>query len=219
MSKTKFPGELKSVEVEVNGSTWTLETGYIGKFAAGSVLLKAGGTVVMADVTYGSAQEGTDFFPLTVDYVEKLYAGGLISSSRFIKREGRAGTEETLTARMIDRSLRPLFPKGFYNPVQVVVTVLSYDPEFDPKVVGINAASAALSISGLPFEGPIAALRIGISDDKPEVYMHNMELEWDQNNTDMNLVFSARKEGIVMFDADANIIPEEKNCRRYEIWT
>src|ERR1700709_649248 len=146
--------------------TVTLETGEIARQASGAVLVSVEDTVVLATVVARKdAKPGQDFFPLTVDYVEKTYAAGKIPGG-FFKREGRPTEKETLTSRLIDRPIRPLFPDGFYNDVQVAATVLSADTELDPDIPSLLGASAALAISGLPFNGPIGAARVGWKDGK-----------------------------------------------------
>jgi polyribonucleotide nucleotidyltransferase len=144
--------------------TITLETGEIARQATGAVMVSMEDTVVLATVVAAkSAKPGQDFFPLTVDYIEKTYAAGKIPGG-FFKREGRPSEKETLTSRLIDRPLRPLFPEGFYNEVQVVIHVLSLNPEIDPDIPAMIGASAALAISGVPFNGPIGAARVGYID-------------------------------------------------------
>src|SRR5690606_6917926 len=129
--------------------------------ASGSVLVSVEDTVILATVVGAkNARPGQDFFPLTVDYVEKTYAAGRIPGG-FFKREGKPSERETLTSRLIDRPLRPLFPEGFYNEVQVIIHTLSVDPEIDPVIPALIGASAALSISGIPFDGPVGAARVG----------------------------------------------------------
>ena len=147
--------------VQFGANTLTLETGEIARQADAAVMVTYGDTVVLVAVTAKTqVKEGQDFFPLTVDYQEKTYAAGRIPGSYF-KREGRPSEKETLTARLIDRPLRPLFPEAFYNEVQVVATVLSCDPEVDSDIPAIIGASAALTLSGIPFYGPLAATRVG----------------------------------------------------------
>ena len=141
----------------------TLETGELARQADGAVLVSMGQTVVLVTaVAQKSAVPGRDFFPLTVNYIEKTYAAGRIPGG-FFKREGRPTERETLTSRLIDRPIRPLFPDGFNNDVQVVATVVSLDPDIDADIPALLGASAALSISGLPFNGPIGAARVGLS--------------------------------------------------------
>src|SRR5512145_1540843 len=141
--------------------TVTMETGEIARQAGGAVIVNIDDTVVLATVVASkSAKPGQDFFPLTVDYLEKSYAAGKIPGS-FFKREGRPSEYETLTSRLIDRPIRPLFPDGFFNEVQVVIHTVSLNPEVDADIAAMIATSAALSISGIPFNGPIGAARVG----------------------------------------------------------
>ena len=141
--------------------TVTLETGEIARQSGGAVLVNMDDTVVLATVVAKTqAKAGQDFFPLTVDYVEKVYAAGRIPGG-FFKREGRPSEKETLTSRLIDRPIRPLFPEGFYNEVQVIIHVMSSNPDVDPDIPAMIGASAALAISGIPFDGPIGAARVG----------------------------------------------------------
>src|SRR5271156_4367454 len=146
---------IHSVEIDWGGRPLRLETGKIARQADGAVLANYGETVVLATVVAAkAAREGVDFLPLTVDYIEKTYAAGRIPGGYF-KREGRPTEKETLVSRLIDRPVRPLFPDGFYNDVQVVATVLSMDPDIDADVPALLGASAALTLSGLPYNGPI----------------------------------------------------------------
>src|SRR5688500_14650332 len=141
--------------------TVKLETGEIARQASGAVLVDIEGTVVLATVVARTeAKPGQDFFPLTVDYIEKTYAAGKIPGS-FFKREGRPSELETLTSRLIDRPIRPLFPEGFFNEVQIVIHVMSLNPEVQADIAALIASSAALSVSGIPFAGPIGAARVG----------------------------------------------------------
>src|ERR1700681_2757772 len=148
-------------EAVIGGRVMSIETGRVAEQASGAVLVRYGDTVILATVV-GSDEprEGIDFFPLTVDVEERMYAAGKIPGG-FIKREGRASEHAILACRLADRPLRPLFPKGFRNDVQIVITVISVDQENDSDVLGIVGASCALSISGIPFNGPIAAVRVG----------------------------------------------------------
>src|SRR6478672_10331001 len=147
--------------IAYGSQTLTLETGEIARQAPGAVVVSLGDTVVLVTaVAAKQPKPGQDFFPLTVDYQEKTYAAGKIPGG-FFKREGRPSEKETLTSRLIDRPLRPLFPDGLYNDVQVVATVLSVDPEVDPDIPAMIGASAAVSLSGVPFNGPIGAARVG----------------------------------------------------------
>ena len=151
----------KEYKTEFAGRELKVELGKMAEQANGSVLLSYGQTTVLATATIDKDPSYASYFPLTVDYEEKLYAAGKIKGSRFIKREGRASDSAVLTARMIDRTLRPLFNKKIRNDIQVVLTVLSFDEENDPDMPALLAASLALGISNIPFNGPIAALRIG----------------------------------------------------------
>ena len=139
----------------------TLETGEIARQASGAVMVSIEDTVVLATVVARKdAKPGQDFFPLTVDYIEKTYAAGKIPGG-FFKREGRPSEKETLTSRLIDRPIRPLFPEGYLNEVQIIIHVLSVNPEIDPDIAAMIGASAALCVSGIPFDGPIGAARVG----------------------------------------------------------
>ena len=149
---------------QYGGREVTIETGRVARQASGAVIVDVEGTTAFVSVVgKKEAKEGQDFFPLTVNYQEKTYAAGKIPGG-FLKREGRPSDEETLTARLIDRPLRPLFPEGFVNEVQVVITIVSINPEVDPAVPSMIGASAALAISGIPFGGPIGAARVGYID-------------------------------------------------------
>jgi polyribonucleotide nucleotidyltransferase len=149
---------------QYGGHAVTIETGGIARQADGAVLVSMSETVVLVTaVGQKSAGPGRDFFPLTVNYQEKTYAAGRIPGG-FFKREGRPSEKETLTCRLIDRPIRPLFPKGFYNEVQVIATVVSLNPDVDPDIPSLLGASAALALSGMPFAGPIGAARVGYID-------------------------------------------------------
>src|ERR1041385_8393113 len=159
--------ESKKISCKIGEADFVFETGKLAGQADGAVLARVGDTVVLATAVMSkNARENIDYFPLLVDYEERLYAAGKIKGSRFIKREGRATDEAILSGRLIDRSLRPLFPEGMRNDVQVVATVLSVDEVNDPDIVAINCASVALTGSSIPFEGPIAAVRVGRVNDE-----------------------------------------------------
>src|SRR5207245_25876 len=150
----------------LGGRTLTIETGRVAQQASGAVTVRMGDTMLLVTAVMATIpREGIDFFPLTCDYEEKLYAAGKIPGG-FIRREGRPSEQAILNSRLIDRPIRPLFPKDFRNDVQVVATVLSVDQEADPAIMAIIGASTALSISPIPFQGPIAAVRMGIIDDQ-----------------------------------------------------
>ena len=152
--------------LEIGGKTLTLEVGSLAKLATSSVLARLGDTMVLITVVMGKERTDIDYFPLTVEYVERLYAGGRIKGSRWVKREGRPSDDSILTARLIDRSIRPLFPKEFKKEVQIIVTVLSVDGENSPDILAINATSAALALSPIPWLGPVGAVRVGFVKEK-----------------------------------------------------
>lgn len=194
-----------SVEMDIGGRKLSLTTGEVAKQAHGSVWLSYGGTVVLATtVASEKAKPQIDFFPLTVEYREKFYAAGRIPGG-FFKREGRPADREVLTARLIDRPLRPLFAKGFRNEVQVFATVLSFDQENDPAPLGIIGSSAALTISPIPFMGPVGAVRVGMVGDK---FVINPTLE-EMGNSPLNLVVAGTQDGVIMVESGAHELPEE----------
>ncbi|WHN66249.1 polyribonucleotide nucleotidyltransferase [Cysteiniphilum sp. QT6929] len=183
----------------------TLETGSMARQAAGSVLVTMGDTVVLVTTAaQKEAKEGIDFFPLTVNYQEKAYAAGKIPGG-FPRREGRPSENETLTARLIDRPLRPLFPEGFYNEVQVVATVLSYDPEVPPDIPALIGASASLVLSGVPFEGPVAGVRVGFIDGQ---YVLNPSFA-KLDISELDLVVAGTKDAVLMVESEAKSLPED----------
>jgi len=185
--------------------TLTLETGEIARQAGGAVLVSLDDTVVLVTaVAAKNAKPGQDFFPLTVDYQEKTYAAGKIPGG-FFKREGRPSEKETLTSRLIDRPIRPLFPEGFYNEVQVVATVMSVDPEIDPDIPAMIGASAALALSGVPFDGPIGAARVGYIDGQFVLNPTKTELDTSQ----LNLVVAGTEAAVLMVESEAQELPEE----------
>ncbi len=203
--KAKNFMELKKFELEVAGKKLQVENGALANQANGSITVRYGDTVVLATATMSKTKrEGLDFFPLMVDYEEKYYAGGKIKGSRFIKREGRPSDEAILTARLIDRTIRPLFDERMRNEVQVVVTVLSIDQENDPDVISIIAASLALGISDIPWNGPIAALRVGKNED----FILN-PINGQLENSPLDLVISGTQEKINMIEAGAKEFPEK----------
>ena len=185
--------------------TVTLETGEIARQAGGAVLVTMDDTVVLATVVAkSSAKPGQDFFPLTVDYVEKVYAAGRIPGG-FFKREGRPSEKETLTSRLIDRPIRPLFPEGFLNEVQVIVHVLSSNPEIDPDIPALIGSSAALAISGIPFDGPIGAARVGYIDGQYVLCPTFAQLKDSQ----LNLVVAGTAAAVLMVESEAQQLSEE----------
>ena len=185
--------------------TVTLETGEIARQASGAVMVTIDDTVVLAAVTAAkSAKPGQDFFPLTVDYIEKTYAAGKIPGG-FFKREGKPSEKETLTSRLIDRPIRPLFPDGFYNEVQVVCTVMSCNPEVDPDIAALLGSSAALAIAGLPFNGPIGAARVGYIDGQYVLNPTKSQLV----NSRLDLVVAGTEQAVLMVESEADQLNEE----------
>ena len=190
---------------QYGANTVRLETGEIARQASGAVLVSMDDTVVLATVVARKeAKAGQDFFPLTVDYVEKTYAAGRIPGG-FFKREGRPSEKETLTSRLIDRPIRPLFPEGFYNEVQVVVHVLSVDPEIDPDIPAMIATSAALSVSGIPFKGPIGAARVGYVDGQYVLNPTATQLK----SSRLDLVVAGTERAVLMVESEADQLAEE----------
>ena len=184
----------------------TIETGRLARQADGSVVVTMGDTVVLVTaVGRREAVEGRDFFPLTVNYVEKTYAAGKIPGG-FFKREGRPSEKEVLTSRLIDRPIRPLFPDGFYNEVQVVATVLSLDPEIDSDIPSLIGASAAIALSGIPFSAPIAAARVGF---KNGTYLLNPTTTQVKTESDLDLVVAGTQDAVLMVESQANCLSEE----------
>jgi polyribonucleotide nucleotidyltransferase len=195
---------IKSVEREIGGRKLMIETGRVAKQADGAVTVLYGDTMVLASVVASKEpKEGQDFFPLTVDYREKAYAAGKIPGGYF-KREGRPTEKEILSARLTDRPLRPLFPEGYFNEVQIMVMALSYDQENDPDILSIIGASAALNLSSIPFPTTIAAVRVGRLEGKFVVNPKANALE----NSDMNMVVAGTKESIIMVEGGAKEVTE-----------
>jgi polyribonucleotide nucleotidyltransferase len=189
----------------IGGRDFVIETGAVAKQADGAVLVSFGESLVLVTATASKTiREGIDFFPLVVDYQEMAYAAGKIPGG-FFKREGRPSEKEILTARLIDRPLRPLFPKGFLNDVQIIATVLSADQENDPDVLAISGASAALEISDIPFQSPIAGVRVGRVEGKWICNPTNGQLQ----KSDVNLVVAGSRESVVMVEGGGNEISEE----------
>ena len=185
--------------------TVTFETGEIARQASGSIMVSMGETVVMVTaVGLKRASEGRDFFPLTVDYQERTYAAGKIPGG-FFRREGRPSENETLISRLIDRPIRPLFPKGFVNEVQVIATVMSLDPEIDPDIASLLGASAALSISGMPFSGPVGAARVGYING--EYVLNPTKTQLDESQLD--LIVAGTDNAVLMVESEAKELSEE----------
>lgn len=205
--------DIISVSTDWLGRELSFEVNRVGFRTTATVMVRYGETVVLGMVNSGDVNPNLDYFPLSIDYEEKYYASGKISSSRFIKREGKPSDEAVLVGRLIDRPIRPLFPKGYRNECQVVTTVLSMDPSFRPDAVAMLAASAALMISGVPFDGPIAGLRIGLDENGDfKAFMSRAEMESNQLD-----LFVAGKEGkIMMVEAGAREVSEDKLADAFE---
>jgi len=197
--------EIISVSTQLAGKTLTLEVNRVGFRTTASVLVTYGDTVVLGTAMVGSRPVQLDYFPLSIDYEEKFYAAGKISGSRFIKREGRPSDEAILIGRLIDRPIRPLFPKGYRQEVQVVASVLSMDPNFRPDSVAMIAASAALMLTGTPFDGPVAGLRVAHVNGEFKAFASPEERE----ASDLDLVVAGIESGITMVEAGANEVSEE----------
>uniref|UniRef100_UPI0025E1F82D polyribonucleotide nucleotidyltransferase n=1 Tax=Tardiphaga sp. TaxID=1926292 RepID=UPI0025E1F82D len=194
-----------TVEIDWGGRPLKLETGKIARQADGAVMATYGETVVIATVVAAkTAKDGIDFLPLTVDYIEKTYAAGRIPGGYF-KREGRPTEKETLVSRLIDRPIRPLFVDGWRNETQVVVTVLSHDMENDPDILALIATSAALTISGAPFKGPIGAARVGFINDE---FVLNPTLD-EMADTQLDLVVAGTGDAVLMVESEAKELNEE----------
>ena len=201
------PSGKKTTVVKTNwlGRELSLEVNRVGFRTTSSVLVKYGDTVVLGSVVVGTKPVVQDFFPLSIDYEEKFYASGKISSSKFIKREGKPSDNAVLVGRLIDRPIRPLFPKGYRQEVQVVTTVLSMDPDFRPDVVAMVAASSALMNAGVPFDGPVAGLRIGRINGEFKAFLTPEERE----KSALDLVVACKDGKVVMVEAGAKEVPEE----------
>ncbi len=194
------------VETQINEMTFSMETGRLAKQANGSVLVSMGETVVLVTaVTSGQPREGIDFLPLMVDYQEMFYGSGRIPGNYFRREIGRPSEKETLTSRFIDRPLRPRFPEGYCFDTQIIASALSVDPEIDPDILAITASSAALSISDIPFNGPIAGVRVGRVDGK---FIPNPTVS-QLASSDLNLIVAGSRDAIVMVEGTASILPEE----------
>ena len=197
--------DIIKVSTEFEGRPLTLEVNRVGFRSTGSVMVTYGDTVILGTAQVGSRPVVLDYFPLSIDYEEKMYAAGKISGSRFIKREGRPSDEAILIGRIIDRPIRPLFPKGYRQEVQVVASVLSMDPSFRPDMIGMIAASAALMLTGTPFDGPVSGLRIGRVNGEFKAFLTPEERE----ASDLDLVVAGIESGITMVEAGADQVDEE----------
>ena len=198
--------DIIKVEAELCGKTLSLEVGRVGFRTSASVLVRYGETVVLGTAMVGKKPlQGFDYFPLSIDYEEKMYASGKISGRRFIKREGRPSDDAILIGRLIDRPIRPLWPKGYRHEVQGVATVLSMDPNFRPDMIAMIAMSAAFMLTGAPFDGPIAGLRIGVKDGKVAAFLSND----DYDKGELDLVVAGTKDAVMMVEAGANEVSED----------
>jgi polyribonucleotide nucleotidyltransferase len=198
--------DIIKVETELAGRPLSLEVGRVGFRTSASVLARYGDTVVLGTAMVGDKPVSMDYFPLSVDYEEKMYAAGKVSGSRFIKREGRPSDDAVLLSRLIDRPIRPLWPKGYRHEAQGVTSVLSMDPAFRPDMVALIALSAAFMLSGAPFEGPVAGLRIGLVDDKLTAFPSLEQLE----DGALDLVVAGTKDGVMMVEAGASEVTEDQ---------
>ncbi len=193
-----------AVKADICGRELSLEINRVGFRSTSSVLVRYGDTVVLGSVVVGTKPVVQDFFPLSIDYEEKFYAAGKISGSKFIKREGKPSDDAVLIGRLIDRPIRPLFPKGYRQEVQVVTTVLSMDPDFRPDMVAMIAASSALMNAGVPFDGPVAGLRIGVIDGEFKAFLTPEERE----KSALDLVVACKDGKVMMVEAGADEVPE-----------
>ena len=194
----------QTFETQFGGRTLTIETGKLARLAGGSVTVRYGDTMVLGTANRSEPRPGLDFFPLTVDFEERMYAAGKIPGG-FIKREARPSEAAILAARLTDRPIRPLFPEGYKDDVQLVITVLSTDQENDPDVLGTIAASAALTISEIPFHGPIGAVRVGRIDGEFVVNPTHSQLA----ESELDLIVSGTRDAIMMVEAGAKLLPED----------
>jgi len=204
--------ETKKYSTTVGSETITIETGKLASQAGGAVTIQLGESIVFASATMGRVREGIDFFPLSVDFEERLYASGKIPGS-FFRREGRPGTEAILTARLTDRPLRPLFPKGMRNEVQIIMFSLSSDGSNPLDILAINAASTAVTISDIPWNGPVGAVRVGRIDGE---FIINPTFE-QMNASDLDLRIAGTKDAILMVECGANEVPEDVMVQALEL--
>src|SRR6476661_3011334 len=203
-----------TVRASVGSREITFDTGKLAKQADGAVVVRSGDTLVLATAQGRTeGREGADFFPLTVDVEERMYAAGKIPGG-FFKREGRQGEKAILTARMIDRPIRPLWPKGYRNEVQCIVTVLSADMVVPHDILAINGVSAALMLSPMPFLGPIGAVRVGLVEGELVI---NPTLQETEENSELDLIVVGTKDGLTMVEAGANQVHEDKLLEALEI--
>lgn len=206
MFEEKKSDGVHQFELEIDGKNLIIKIGEFANQADGSCVVQCGGTVVLATAVLGKIRDGIDFFPLSVEYEEKFYAAGKIKGSRFIKREGRATDDAITSARLIDRSIRPLFDDQIKNEVQIISTILSFDQVNDPDTLSIIAASVALSISNIPWSGPVAGARVGMIDNK---FIINPSYD-DRKKSELDLVIAAKNGRVTMIEGGAKEIKEEK---------
>lgn len=201
-----FGKDIIKVETELCGKTLSLEVGRVGFRTSASVLARYGDTVVLGTAMVGKQPVTMDYFPLSIDYEEKMYAAGKISGSRFIKREGRPSDDAILIGRLIDRPIRPLWPKGYRYEAQGVATVLSMDPDFRPDMIAMIAMSAAFTLTGAPFEGPVAGLRVALVDGQFKAFATPEQLDEGA----LDLVVAGTKDGVMMVEAGASEVSEDQ---------
>jgi len=202
-----FGKQIIKVETDLCGRKLSLEVGRVGFRSSASVLVRYGDTVVLGTAMISEKSVGNmDYFPLSIDYEEKMYAAGKISGSRFIKREGRPSDDAILLGRIIDRPIRPLWPKGYRHEVQGIATVLSMDPSFRPDMIAMIAVSTAFMLTGAPYDGPVAGLRVGLKDGKYQAFLPAEELDSGK----LDLVVAGKESGVMMVEAGANEVTEEE---------
>ncbi|MGH7194091.1 MAG: polyribonucleotide nucleotidyltransferase, partial [Candidatus Saccharimonadales bacterium] len=206
MATNHLGKEIIKVETELCGRKLSLEVGLVGYRTSASVIARYGDTVVLGTAMVGKQPVEMDYFPLSIDYEEKMYAAGKVSGSRFIKREGRPSDDAILISRLIDRPIRPLWPKGYRHEAQGVATVLSMDPDFRPDMIAMIAMSTAFMLSGAPFDGPIAGLRVGLVDGKFKPFASLEEL----NEGALDLVVAGTDGGVMMVEAGASGVDEDQ---------
>ncbi|MBI4008926.1 polyribonucleotide nucleotidyltransferase, partial [Candidatus Roizmanbacteria bacterium] len=195
--------------IEIDGQKLTLQTGKLANQATTSIFARLGDTCVLVTVTVGNEREDIDYFPLQVEYVEKLYAGGRIKGSRWVKREGRPSDDAVLKARLIDRSIRPLFPPGYRKEVQVIITLMSVDGVNSPEILSAIATSAALHVSPIPWLGPLSTLRIGyVKGEGKGNFLINPTQE-EEIYSLLDLIVSSTKDKVVMIETEAEELTED----------
>jgi polyribonucleotide nucleotidyltransferase len=206
--------KVSTFETDFNGTKISFETGKMGLLTDGAVVVKYNDSVLLATVVIKKEiDESKDYFPLSVEFQDKWYATGKISGSRFIKREGRPSEMSVLRSRMIDRPIRPMFPRGFMYDTQLIVTPLSFDYSIDPAVLGLAAASGAMMLTGAPFEGPLGAVRIGRIDGKLVVNPSEEEM----SGSDLDLLVAGTSEAITMIEGGAKQVPEDVMVEALEL--